>query len=139
MVATVVTLAALAVAGAGVSLRLSDGSGDSAAVRTAPAWTVNVFTALGLIGSAEPSVGDSDAEFGAEAICAGFEAVWSLSLASLPSLAIAFAVSQPSTIGGAVRLTAATLTLFSIKLTTRASRALAVRPPNTTATIWRLP
>src|ERR1019366_4793832 len=57
--ATVVTLVGLTVAGAGMSLGLSDGSGDSDAVRTALICTVNVFTGLGLIGSVEPNAGSA--------------------------------------------------------------------------------
>src|SRR5437762_3205614 len=62
------------------------------------------------------------------------EPVRSSSLLTLASFRTA-AVSHPSTTGGAVRLTAAMLILLSIRLRTRASRASAVRPPNTTARI----
>ena len=48
------------------------------------------------------------------------------------------AIAVPSATGGALRVVAATLMLFSISARARASRALAVRPPNTTAMIWRL-
>src|SRR6202142_3563623 len=127
--ATVVTLVGLAVAGAGMSLGLSDDSADSDAVCVALTCTVNVFTGLGLIGSVEPNAGSAWRGTGAAATTFSLT-----SLASLLSMTRASAVSQPSTTGGAVRLTAAILMLLSIRLRTSASRALAVRPPNTTAT-----
>src|SRR5262245_4646157 len=129
----VVMLAALATAGAGVSWRLSVGTGDNEAVL--PGWTTTVFTAFGLIGSVEPAAGASIANGAAEATRTGAEFVRSLSVLSLPSFG-ACAVSHPSTMSGAVRLTAAILMLLSIRLRTRASRASAERPPNTTATRW---
>ena len=99
-----------------------------------PGCTATVFTAFGLIGSVEPGAGASVAGGAADATRTGAEPVRSSSFLSLPSFRAA-AVSHPSTTGGAVRLTAAILMLLSIRLRTRASRASAVRPPNTTATI----
>src|SRR5512143_654167 len=117
-VATVMTEAGLAGAGAGTSCRLSEGSGDNAAVFMLPGCTVTVFTAFGLIGSVEPGCGASEAERVTDATRTGADPVRSTSLGSLR----ACAVSHPSTTGGAVRLTAAMLMLLSIKLRTRASR-----------------
>ena len=53
-VAIVVMFAALVTAGAGVSCRLSEGSGVREAAYTVPGWTVTVLTVTGLIGSVEP-------------------------------------------------------------------------------------
>ena len=60
-----------------------------------------------------------------------------MSLIPALSLARASATSRPSTIGGAVRFSEAILMVLSIRLRARASRSEAVRPPNTTARIWR--
>src|SRR5262245_66571807 len=102
-----------------------------------PGWTTTVFTELGLIGSVDPGAGASTAIGETEATRTGAEPVRSSSLDSLPSFR-ACAVSHPSTIGGAVRLRDAILILLSIRLRARASRALAERPPKTTAMRWRL-
>src|SRR5262245_37682085 len=131
----VVMLAALAAAGAaGASWRLSDGSGDSEAAYAVPGCTTTVFTLFGLIGSVEPGAGASTATGDIEATRTGAELV--RSSLSFPSLRVC--ATHPSTRGGAVRFTDAMLTLFSIRLRTRASRALAERPPKTTAIRWRL-
>ena len=61
-VAIVVMFAALPTAGAGVSCRLSEGSGVREAVYTVPGWTATVLTATGLIGSVEPGAGASVAD-----------------------------------------------------------------------------
>ena len=61
-VAIVVMFAALLTAGAGVSCRLSEGSGVREAVYTVPGWTATVLTATGLIGSVEPGAGASVAD-----------------------------------------------------------------------------
>ena len=58
-VAIVVMFAALVTAGAGVSCRLSEGSGVREAVYTVPGWTATVLTVTGLIGSVEPAAGAS--------------------------------------------------------------------------------
>ena len=59
MVAIVVMFAALVTAGAGVSCRLSEGSGVREAAYTVPGWTATVLTVTGLIGSVEPAAGAS--------------------------------------------------------------------------------
>ena len=58
-VAIVVMFAALVTAGAGVSCRLSEGSGVREAADTVPGWTATVLTVTGLIGSVEPAAGAS--------------------------------------------------------------------------------
>ena len=61
-VAIVVMFAALVTAGAGVSCRLSEGSGVREAAYTVPGWTATVLTVTGLIGSVEPAAGASVAD-----------------------------------------------------------------------------
>jgi hypothetical protein len=61
-VAIVVMFAALVTAGAGMSCRLSEGSGVREAVYTVPGWTATVLTVTGLIGSVEPGAGASVAD-----------------------------------------------------------------------------
>src|SRR5262245_7594570 len=137
-VGMVVTLAGLETTGAAISWRLSDGSGVSEAVYNIVAgWTITVLTEVGFIGSVDPGVGPSGTDGATEATRTRADPVRSSSLASLLFLR-SCAVSTPSTTGGAVRLIEAMLMLFSIRLRTRASRASAERPPNTTATRWRL-
>src|SRR5262245_56025043 len=133
----VVTLAGLDTTGAGTSWRLLDGSGVSEAVYIVAGWTITVLTEVGFIGSVEPGAGPSGTDGATEATRTRADPVLFSSLMSLLSLRNC-AVSTPSTTGGAVRLIEAMFMLFSIRLRTRASRASAERPPNTTATRWRL-
>src|SRR5581483_2918652 len=101
-------------AGIGVSCRASMGNGDNAAVRIVPGWTATVFTALGLIGSVEPGSGASEDDRATDATRMGAEPVWSSSFSRFLRSLRACAISHPSTIGGAVRFTAAMLMLLSI-------------------------
>jgi hypothetical protein len=59
LTAIVVMFAALVTADAGVSCRLSEGSGVREAAYTVPGWTATVLTVTGLIGSVEPAAGAS--------------------------------------------------------------------------------
>src|SRR5690242_10306220 len=102
--------------------------------------TFTVFTPFGWIGSVEPC-GGAGAAAGwasgvtatslADAVCtsAGFAAGLDGSL-----LICAMASSL-----GALRCSAATRMYLEIRSRMRASRQLAVRPPNTAATMWRPP
>src|SRR5665213_1136392 len=125
-VAMVVTVAGFAVAGAGANWRLAEGSGDRAVDRAGPACTETVLTAVGVIGAVEPSAGAAVLTSALRGSCAG---------AGGDAGNLVSAMAVPSATGGAVRLVAAMLMLLSIRLRARASRALAVRPPNTTATM----
>ena len=128
-----VTVAVLAEAGVGESLRWSV-AGTTEAVFMLPAWTVTVFTVTGLIGSVEPSAGAAGSNVAGAAGAGAAVARKAAAVCFFSSGAgAASATSTPSATGGAVRLAEAILMLLSIRLVTLASRAEAVRPPNTTA------
>ena len=130
-------------------------TGASAAVWDALAFTVRVFTRLGLIGSVDPGAGAGRAGgmaavvtvscFGASCFCGGASLAVSLagsgafSADATRALTGRSVASGASATRGAVRLIAPSPTWASINSRMRASRAPPVRPPRTTATRCRLP
>ena len=109
------------------------------AVRNAPECTTTVFTRFGLIGAVDPVCG---ASIEVTSLCAAWASSTVLNGASAGAAALtgstfgsALATGMscaPS--AGAPRRAEALSKFCAIRLSTRASRARAVRPPNTTAT-----